>query len=368
MNAQRAQLSPATLSKKERTMQLRLPEREVKVFTVMPRTRDKTSYVRDLTNLACWSEACGSTGILLFLGNDTLLDPWLSACTAMSRTQDLQPLVAVNPLYMHPFAAARMISSLALLFERKIYINLIAGTAVRDHTALGDQLEHDKRYARLSEYAQVMQLLLTQRRPVSFHGHYYQINDLQLLPSLPAHLQPDFLLAGQSAAARALACSLPAETLQMLGPDLDGPADAQGGLYFGIVTRPDRAAALEAARAYFPADDVGREVAARAMQATDATWKRRLWSESESEEISTCGYWLGPFKNFQSDCPYVVGERAVLSGIIAELVRKGTSTFVIDTPVAEVELQEIAAAFKGARELLCEPSYNPKSRVAGDRA
>ncbi|MDY6946860.1 MAG: LLM class flavin-dependent oxidoreductase [Pseudomonadota bacterium] len=334
-------------------MKINLPGRDIKVFTVMPRTRDRAAYVQNLTNLACWSEARGSTGVLMFLGNDTLLDPWLSACAVMTRTRDIQPLVAVNPIYMHPFSAARMISSLALLFERRIHVNLIAGTAVRDLTALGDRLEHDLRYERLREYAQVMRLLLTQRRPVSFQGCYYQIDDLQLLPAVPPDLQPSFLLAGQSATARAIARSISAETLRMLGPELEGPTDSgEGGVYFGIVTRPDRVAAVQAAHAHFPTDDSGREIARRAMQATDATWKRRLWSDNESEGITNRGYWLGPFKNFQADCPYVVGERAAMSDLIANLVRRGATTFVIDTPVIEIELEEIACAFKGARDLL----------------
>ena len=40
-------------------------------------------------------------------------------------TKNLCPLVAVNPVYMHPFAAAKMVSSFALMYQRKVYLNMI---------------------------------------------------------------------------------------------------------------------------------------------------------------------------------------------------------------------------------------------------
>jgi alkanesulfonate monooxygenase len=336
-------------------MELKLHGRVVKVFTVMPRTQSAPQYLKKLRSLAACSEAIGCTGMLLFLGNDTPVDPWLAAHTILSETRSLRPLVAVNPVYMHPFAAARMISSLTLLFRRRIYLNLITGTSTADHAALDDGLPHDARYRRLGEYAAAVNMLLSRGRPASFEGEYYRLRNAQLIPGVADEMRPGMLLAGHSASARVLAESIGAESLQMLGPTLNDVPARVTAFNFGVVARDSRDAAVEAAKRLFPVDDIGQEVAAKAMAATDATWKRALWKDFTSEEIGADGYWLGPFRNGHADCPYLVGDHGSIAKHIVQLVERGCRTLIIDTPGDEQEIREIARAFAQAAQLLRDP-------------
>ena len=56
-----------------------------------------------------------------------------------SKHSRLAPLVAVQPIYMHPFTAAKAISSVASLYERGFCINMVAGGFRNDLIALDDR-------------------------------------------------------------------------------------------------------------------------------------------------------------------------------------------------------------------------------------
>ena len=62
------------------------------------------------------------------------------------------PLIAVQPVYIHPYSVAKLVSSLAFLHGRKVYLNMVAGGFVTDLDALADETDHDERYRRLVEY------------------------------------------------------------------------------------------------------------------------------------------------------------------------------------------------------------------------
>ena len=103
-------------------------------------------------------------------------------------------------LYMHPYAGAKMVATLAFLHGRRVYLNLLAGGFKNDLVALGDDTPHDERYDRTVEYAQVVRALLTSSSGVSFAGRYYTLaarDDGAGSPgrALPRH--PDLGLVGR---------------------------------------------------------------------------------------------------------------------------------------------------------------------------
>ena len=88
--------------------------------------------------VARFGDRNGFAGILLFAGNDTLVEPWSMAQHILAHTAESSPLIAVNPIYMHPFTVAKIVSSFALLYRRKVYLNMITGTATSDLQGLGE--------------------------------------------------------------------------------------------------------------------------------------------------------------------------------------------------------------------------------------
>ena len=99
-------------------------------------------------------------GILVYTDN-RLVDPWLVLAATMQATERLAPLVALLPAYMHPYAAATMVASLAFMYRRRVHINLLAGGFKLDLEALGDTTPHDERCERATAYAEIMQCLLS---------------------------------------------------------------------------------------------------------------------------------------------------------------------------------------------------------------
>src|SRR4051812_6858864 len=100
----------------------------VAIFSTCPQSKDvrPEDYVGRVKTVARWSEDAGCQGMLIYTDNG-LVDPWLVAQVVLQATRRLVPLVAVQPVYMHPYAAAKMVATLASLHGRQIMVNLVAG-------------------------------------------------------------------------------------------------------------------------------------------------------------------------------------------------------------------------------------------------
>ena len=325
---------------------------DVKFISVVPRVPDFDRYCRTATDVVRWSDSADLDGVLIFTGTGAVLDPFIAATAAAASTARLVPLIAVNPVYQHPYTAARMVSSIGLLYHRRVDLNLITGTAVSDLAAVGDDTDHDGRYARLAEYVDIMMGLLGSPRPLTYQGQFYRVSRLQLSPALPSVLLPRLFVAGQSPAAQRVAERAGAISIQMLMP---GDCDARltaGAIHVGILARPSDAEAIQAAQARFPADPIGAKLVAATMSNTDSTWKQRLFETAASSIDTQSGYWLGPFRSGQADGPYLVGEYAAIADRLARLARSGVSDFVIDTPATEVDFQHLAQVVQQTRSQL----------------
>jgi alkanesulfonate monooxygenase len=315
----------------------------LRVFPAIPRNPNAAQHIDDLMRVARFGERNGLEGPLLFAGNDTLVEPWAMTQHILAHTEKISPLIAVNPLYMHPFTVAKFVSSFALLYRRKIALNMITGTATSDLAGLGERRPHKERYSRLGEFILIVRQLLASTRPVTFQGKYYATDNLQLRPGLPPALMPEFLIAGQSDDARRIAAQTASLRMQMLPPDL-----AQGitapGLNFGIFAREGRDQARQEARRLFPDSAEQRELLNYTMQNTDSVWKRRLHEAGQDGELRENGYWLLPFLTYQADCPYLVGSYAEIGATLRRFADRKISTIILDVVADERELDHVCKA------------------------
>ena len=316
---------------------------KLRVFPAISRNRDPAEYADELMRIAHFSDRNGLEGILLFAGNDVFVEPWSMAQHIVAHTQRSSPLIAVNPIYMHPFTVAKFVSSFALLYGRKVYLNMITGTAVSDLHGLGDEHSHGDRYARLAEFISVVRQLLTSTRPVSFQGRFYTTNNLQLRPRLAAALMPEFLIAGQSDNARRVSAEMECIMMQMLPSNLEQGISAPG-LNFGIFAREEPDEAKRAAKLRFQDSDENRELFNLTMANTDSVWKNRLGEAGQDSEIHENGYWLLPFLTFQADCPYLVGSYAEIGAKLRRFAEQGVGTIILDMVADEQELQHVCKA------------------------
>jgi alkanesulfonate monooxygenase len=324
-------------------MVTRMAKRRLRIFPAVSRNLDPSKYIGEMVRVAQFCDRSGFEGVLLFAGNDVSVEPWSMAQHILANTGRSSPLIAVNPIYMHPFTAAKMVSSFALLYRRKVYLNMITGTATSDLLGLGDEQSHAGRYSRLSEFIFLVRQLLTSARPVSFKGEFYTTNDLLLRPQPPAALIPEFLIAGQSDDAHRVSAEMDCLMMQMLPPNLEQGIRAPG-VNLGIFAREDRDHARKSAQLRFRDSLENRELLKYTMENTDSVWKRKLSEAGRDEELYENGYWLLPFLTFQADCPYLVGSYEEIGAKLRSFADRNVSTIILDVLADEQELGHVCKA------------------------
>lgn len=330
---------------------------DVRVFSTCPpsATARPGAYLRQVQEIACWSEDAGCEGILVYTDNSQI-DAWLVSQVIVNATRRLCPLVAVQPAYMHPYSVAKMIASLAFLYGRRVYLNMVAGGFTNDLAALNDRTPHDQRYARLIEYTTIIRELLS-GGSVSFKGTYYEVQNLRLTPAVPEELLPGILVSGSSEAGMAAAKQLGAIAIEYPKPaaECERVADEETGsrgLRIGIIARSSEAEAWRVAHGRFPPDRRGQLAHELAMKVSDSSWHRQLSESAEAPEVQDSPYWLLPFKNYKTFCPYLVGSYSRVAHAIADYVSAGYQTFVLDVPPDADELRHSGITFGAAADSL----------------
>lgn len=329
-------------------------ERPVEIFSTCPQSLgfDKESYVRQVRKVARWSERCGCTGILVYTDN-SLVDPWLVSQIIVESTKTLSPLVAIQPIYMHPYSVAKMVASFGYLHHRRICLNMVAGGFKNDLVALNDQTPHDKRYTRLTEYAAIINQLLSSSAPVTFHGEFYRIEQLRMTPPLPPELLPEVFVSGSSDAGLDAAKKLHATAVKYPRPAHECAAEPvnngfKSGIRVGIIARETEDDAWEIANQRFPEDRKGELTHQLAMKVSDSLWHKQLSDTANTTRAIRSTYWLRPFEQYKTFCPYLVGNYESVSNELSRYISLGYRTFILDIPATEEELQHASAAFDRA--------------------
>jgi len=322
----------------------------LQVFSTCPSSLTAPEdYVRKVTEVARWSESAGCAGILVYTDN-TLVDPWLVSQIIIRSTESLCPLVAVQPVYMHPYSVAKMVASLAFLHGRRVFLNMVAGGFKNDLAALNDTTPHDYRYQRLVEYTGIVQRLI-EGGSVTFEGEFYAVKGLTLNPRVPPELRPGVLVSGSSAAGMQAALEMGAVAVKYPEPPERAeaelpPGSGPCGLRVGIVARPKEHDAWMVAFERFPEDRKGQLTRQLATKVSDSAWHRSLSGIGKESRGGRETYWLHPFENYQTNCPYLVGSYEDVAEQLARYLRLGYRTFILDIPPTEEEFEHTGRVFQ----------------------
>jgi alkanesulfonate monooxygenase len=328
----------------------------VEVFSTCPQSKDvdQAEYLRRVADVARWSDEAGYRGILVYTDN-SIVDPWLVSQIILQSTEQLCPLVAVQPIYMHPYSAAKMVSTLAFLHGRRIFLNMLAGGFKNDLIALNDETPHDDRYLRTVEYTHIVKALLSSPDPVSFEGKYYTVTNLRMTPPLSEELFPGILISGSSEAGLAAAREIGATAVKYPKPpseEDDATQDTiESGVRVGIIARNDSDEAWRVALERFPEDRKGQITHQVAMKVSDSQWHKQLSERGDQPAAGESPYWLGPFQNYKTFCPYLVGSYGAVADEVARYMGQGYRTFILDIPVSDEELDHTAVVFDRALTL-----------------
>lgn len=351
---------------------------EIKIFSTCPQypEADKAEYVDSIRKVSRWSEDCDCRGILIYADNRQL-DPWLVSQEIIASTESLSPLVAVQPVYMHPYTVAKMVATLGNIYNRKLYLNMVAGGFKNDLNALNDSTPHDDRYERLKEYTTIITELLKGEKPVTFKGEYYRVNNLTLDTPIDESLFPGIFVSGSSEAGLKAARELQATAIQYPQPVHEYKENLEKdeldyGIRIGIIARNEEDEAWKAGFKQFPADRAGQLAHELAVKTTDSVWYKKLAGINDGKEPSkgadqesrvaapsgrtaapssaTSAYWLHPFKNYKTMCPYLVGNYYNVARHLSRYMEIGYRTFILDIPPNRDELIHIYRVFEMAKE------------------
>ncbi|RWD52442.1 MAG: LLM class flavin-dependent oxidoreductase [Mesorhizobium sp.] len=91
------------------------------------------------------------------------------------RTQRLKLMVAHRPGFTAPTLAARQFATLDHLSDGRIAVHIITGGNDQELAQDGDQLTKEERYARTSEYLDILRQEWTSAKPFDYEGKFYRV-------------------------------------------------------------------------------------------------------------------------------------------------------------------------------------------------
>ena len=123
------------------------------------------------------------------------------------------------------------------------------------------------------------------------------------------------------------------------------------GIRIGILARDDREQAWQVARRRFPSSETGVLMHELAVEMSDATWHGEL-AEREGRHLAEgAAFWLHPFRNYKTFCPYLVGSHDEVGAYLARYLRLGVRSIILDVPVDEDDLHNAQRALAVARSI-----------------
>ncbi|MEV6986189.1 LLM class flavin-dependent oxidoreductase [Sphaerisporangium sp. NPDC051017] len=161
--------------------------------------RDGYSYVEHMADVARASESSGFVGGLLpsfpFTG-----DPWATAAALARETTTYRFMIAYQPGFLHPVQAARMSATLQRATGGRVVYNIISGGGGPAQLWWGDRVDHDDRYARTSEFLDVLKGVWG-GGPFDYEGRFYRVEGAGLPEPLARQPFPEIYFSGSSRAA-----------------------------------------------------------------------------------------------------------------------------------------------------------------------
>ncbi len=138
---------------------------------------------------------------VLFAFHSTSPESILIAQHVAARTTKLKLMIAHRPGFTAPTLAARQLATLDQLSNGRVAVHIITGGNDQELAQDGDHLTKDERYARTTEYLDVVRQEWTSEKPFDYEGSYYRVKSgfSHVKPANPAGIPVYF--GGSSEAA-----------------------------------------------------------------------------------------------------------------------------------------------------------------------
>jgi len=165
------------------------------------------------------------------------LDAWSTAAALAAVTERLELMVAVRPTFHEPALLAKQAANIDHISGGRLSLNVVSSWWAEEARQYGTQFDqHDRRYARTSEWLDVVSGMWAEPR-YSFAGEFYRVEGAVLEPKPLQRPRPVLYAGGESPAAKDLIarkCDAylmhgdPPERIAEKVADLGGRRDALG--------------------------------------------------------------------------------------------------------------------------------------------
>lgn len=257
-------------------------------------------------------------------------DPWITAQYAMQLNSKFSPLIAINPNYIHPLAAAKKIATLGEFYPNTCAFNLVTGSFSEEMRSVADTCDFAQRNLRLREYYEIIQRLRKSAK-VSFEGKFYSLKGAEIFPRASSQ-KLDFFVSGS------LQELWPAEDLEStyfvrnLRPELaqTRASSPTSGLGLGICVRDTQEEAEESIGKLFPQDRGAELLFSMALKNSNTPWNLWLRPYLENHSPDDPDYHLAPMRYGRSSAPYIVGSYERVARRLYSLAELGYRFFLLD--------------------------------------
>lgn len=132
------------------------------------------------------------------------LDAWSTAAALAAVTRRLELMVAVRPTFHHPALLAKQAANIDHISGGRLSLNVVSSWWEQEARMYGVGFDqHDERYARTSEWLDVVSRLWSEDH-VTYQGKYYRVEDTVLQPKPVRQPRPTIYAGGESEAAKNL--------------------------------------------------------------------------------------------------------------------------------------------------------------------
>ncbi|HZU50877.1 MAG TPA: LLM class flavin-dependent oxidoreductase [Sphingomicrobium sp.] len=136
------------------------------------------------------------------------LDAWSTAAALAGVTSSIELMVAVRPNFHQPALFAKQAANIDNISNGRLALNVVSSWWADEATQYGLQFDqHDDRYARTTEWLQVVDGLWTKER-FTFDGERYHLKEAICAPKPVRKPRPTIYAGGESEAAKTMITSL----------------------------------------------------------------------------------------------------------------------------------------------------------------
>ena len=317
---------------------------KVEIYTQPIQWMEFEKYTHDLEENHRANIEFGFTGSLCYLNHHDYFDPWQLAGKQVLETQK-KPLIAVNPVYHHPYIVARSVFTISQWLDGPVALNFIAGTSTNDLTQIGEMATKEQRYQRLDEFITVLKKFLGEPGSWSYNGKFYQIENASF-NGQNSHM-PDLFLAGHSRQAEKVnnhqqcinARSLLSSDILMNGEY------RRKALGFGIYLADTSMLAKQQLSHILKIDKTSQVLHRLKMNNTDGRWKADQQNDLQSTHPNDL-YFPEAIQS-AANVPFLTGATAEVGTLLSQFLSKGCRHFILPM-VSSANYRHVRLAFESA--------------------